>query len=152
MSTATVVLGLSAKLYRNTGTYDTPTWQEITLVKDVKLTLSKGEADATTRAAGGWKQSVATLKEASLELELVWDPSDQSLTALRDAYLNNTPVDLAVMDGPMQPGTGKTSQGLRALWDVFSFDRNEPLEEVLTVSVTLKPTYGAAPTWHTVTG
>ncbi len=34
-----VKLGLDAKLYRNTGTYDTPTWVEMTNVKDLTLNL-----------------------------------------------------------------------------------------------------------------
>ena len=37
------------------------------------------------------------------------------------------------------------SQGLRATMAVTNFSRNEPLEEALTVSVTVKPTYSANP-------
>jgi len=40
MSTASVVLGLNAKLYRNTGTQQSPTWTEIANVKDVTLNLT----------------------------------------------------------------------------------------------------------------
>jgi predicted secreted protein len=149
---ASVVLGLNAKLYRNTGTQQNPTWTEIANVKDLTLNLEKGEADATTRAAGGWRQTVATLKEATVEFEMVWNPSDAGFSAIKDAFFNNTALDLAIMDGPLPPPSGQTSQGLRAEWVVTKFSRNEPLEEVLTVSVTLKPTYGSAPTWMSETG
>jgi predicted secreted protein len=149
---ANVVLGLDAKLYRNTGTPSSPTWTLISNVKDLTLTLEKGEADATTRAAGGWEQMVATVKRASVEFDMVWDTEDTGFAAIRDAFFNNGTIELAVMDGVLPPPSGKTSSGLRAVFNVTKFTRNEPLQEVLTVSVTLKPTYGTAPTWYTQTG
>lgn len=147
----TAILGLDAKLYRNTSTTETPTWVEIQNVKDVTLNMEKGEADVTTRAAAGWKQSVATLKEATLEFDMVWDPGDSGLTEIMDAFMQNTSIELAVMDGPIPPAAGQTSQGLRALWTVLKFAPNQPLEEAVTVSVSLKPTYGSTPEWLTET-
>lgn len=152
MSTAQVILGLDARLYRNTGTSQNPTWVAINNVKDLTITIEKGEADATTRASGGWKQTVPTIKDATVEFEMVWDPSDAGFTAIQTAFFNNEGIELAAMDGPLPPPQGKTVQGLRALFGVQKFSRNEPLEEVLTVSVTLKPTYGSTPQWFTQTG
>lgn len=146
-----VRLGLDAKLYRNTGTYASPTWVELSNVKDVTLNLEKGEADVTTRGSGGWKQTVGTTKDANVEFEMVWDPADQGFTAIKDAFFNNTSIELAVMDGPLPPPTGATSQGLRASFTVTKFTRNEPLEESLTVSVTIKPAYGTTPEWYAQT-
>jgi predicted secreted protein len=152
MSTPQVILGLEAKLYRNTGSHQNPTWTEIKNVKDLTLTIEKGEADVTTRAAGGWRQTVATLKEATVEFEMVWDPGDAGCQAIKDAFFNGTAIELAIMDGPLPPASGKTSQGLRALFAVTKFGRNEPLEEALTVPISLKPTYGAVPEWYSQTG
>jgi len=43
------------------------------------------------------------------------------------------------------------SQGLRATCMVTNFSRNEPLEEAVTVSVTVKPTYSVnPPVWMVV--
>jgi hypothetical protein len=143
-----VKLGLDAKLYRNSSVYSTPTWAELTNAKDVTLNLEKGEADVTTRATNGWRATVGTLKDGSVEFEMVWDTQDAGFTAIKDAFFNGTPIDMAVMDGDI---TASGSQGLRAEFSVISFTRNEPLEEAITVSVTLKPTYSAnAPTWMTV--
>ena len=140
-----VKLGLSAKLYRNTGTYASPTWNEIKNVKDVTLSLEAGEADVTTRGNAGWKASVATLKDASVEFEMVWDSSDDDFSVIRDAFLNHSAIDFAVMDGDINVSG---SQGLRATCMVTNFSRNEPLEEAITVSVTVKPTYSDnPPTW-----
>ena len=141
-------LGMEAKLYRNTGTYEAPTWVELTNVKDLTLNLEKGEADVTTRANAGWKATAATLKEGSIEFEMVWDTADAGFTAIKDAWFNNATIEMAVLDGPIaQAG----SQGLRASFAVINFSRKEPLEEAITVSVTIKPTYAEhAPEWMTV--
>ena len=76
-------LGLNAKLYRNTGSYASPTWDEIGNVKDVTLNLESAEADVTVRANNGWRATVPTLKEASVEFEMVWDTEDDDFTAIR---------------------------------------------------------------------
>ncbi len=143
-----IKLGMEAKLYRNSGSYGTPTWAELSNVKDVTLNLEKGEADVTTRANSGWKATAATLKDASIEFEMVWDTSDAGFEAIKDAYFNNTAIELAVMDGAI---AAAGSQGLRASCMVTNFSREEPLEEAIKVKVTAKPTYAAnAPTWLTV--
>jgi TP901-1 family phage major tail protein len=141
-------LGMEAKVYRNTGTWAMPTWVEITNVRDVTLNLETGEADVTTRANSGWRATAATLKEASVEFEMVWDTADAGFTAIKDAFFNGTNIDLAVMDGDI---TVAGTQGLRAEFSITAFSRSEPLEEAITVSVTAKPAYSAnAPQWMVV--
>lgn len=140
--------GMQAKLYRNTATFETPTWALVPNVKDLTLNLEKGQADVTTRANNGWKASVGTLKDAGIEFEMVWDTEDEGFAAIRDAYLNDTPLELAVMDGDI---TTAGSEGLRAAFVVTNFSRKEPLEEGISVSVTLKVAYSEhAPEWMTV--
>jgi hypothetical protein len=141
-------LGMSAKIYRNTATYSSPAWTEIANVKDVTLTLEASETDVTTRANAGWRATAQTLKDASVEFEMVWDTTDAGFTALQEAYFANTTIELAVMDGDIN---ASGSQGLRATMMVTNFSRSEPLEEAITVSVTLKPTYADnAPAWYTI--
>jgi len=140
-------LGMDAKLYRNTGDYATPVWVEVSNVKDVTLNLEKGEADVTTRANGGWRATVGTLKDASIEFQMVWDTVDAGFDAIRQAFFNNTPIEFAVMDGDI---TDPDSEGLRATFDIFNFTRNEALEEAILVDVSIKPTYADnAPEWIT---
>jgi hypothetical protein len=144
-----VKLGLDAKLYLcAAGIGGTPTWTEVTRAKDVTLTVSKGEADVSTRGGGGWKATVGTLKDASIEFELVYDPADEAFELLRDAFLDGTALGLAAMDGVI---TAVGSQGLWADCAILKFDRKEPLEQALTVSVSAKPTLTAnAPLWKEV--
>ena len=63
-----IVLGLDAILMR--GPAGTTGSTEVKNVKDLTLNLESGEADVTTRATKGWRASVATLKEASLEFNI----------------------------------------------------------------------------------
>lgn len=141
-------VGLDAKLYRNSGTYALPTWNELVNTKDVTLNLEAGEADASRRGSGGWRETLMTLKDGSVEFEMVYDNTDAEFTALKNAFFNGDTVEMAVMDGDIAT-TG--SQGLRATMSIINFSRNEPLEEALTVSVTVKPAPSAnPPAWMTV--
>ncbi len=142
-------LGMEGKLYFNAGDYATPDWKELKNAKDVTLNLEKGEADVTTRGNAGWRATVGTLKEGSIEFEMVWDTEDEGFAALQNAWFGDTPIEMAVMDGPIATSG---SQGLRATMSVISFSRKEPLEEAMSVSVSVKPTYAEhAPEWMKVT-
>ena len=135
-----IKLGLDAKLFR--GTAGTQGSIEVTNVKDVSLSLESGEADVTTRKAKGWKLSVATLKEASLEITILYDTEDEDFLAFKEAYFSNTPISLFVTDGDT------TAHGLDADFSVTGFTVDQPLEEAVTVKVTAKPTASdRAPVW-----
>ena len=144
----TIKLGMEAKLYRNTATYATPTWSEITNARDVTLNLEAGEADASRRGGGGWRETLQALKDGNIEFEMLFDSSDAAFTALRDAFFNNTPLDVLALEGDVATSG---NEGLRMVCAVTNFSRNEPLEETLTVNVTLKPTPNAdsPPVWFT---
>ncbi len=136
-----IKLGMEAKLYY--GPAGSTATTELTNVKDVTLNLETGEADVTTRGNQGWRATVATLKNGSVEFEMIWDTGDAGFTAIRQAYFNNTAIALAILDG-------ESGEGLDADFSITNFTRNEPLEEAITVSVTAKPTYSTrAPAWVT---
>lgn len=116
----------------------TPTWDEVKDIKDVTLNLEKAEADVSRRGGGGWGADVGTLKRGSIDFNMVNNPDDPRYAQLLDSFLNGTPINVAVMDGPIATAG---SQGFRALMEVMKFTRNEPLEDALGVDVTLKPTY-----------
>jgi len=135
-------LGMEAVLNYKTGGQDGGgAWTELANVRDVTLSLEAGEADVTTRANSGWRAVVATLKEASVEFEMVWDTADAGFGAVKDAYLNNAPIGMQILDGSSS-GAG---EGLQADFMITSFSRSESLEEAITVSVTAKVTYSDTP-------
>lgn len=139
-------LGMKAKMYHGVAGAQADT--ELTNVRDVTLNLEKGEADVTTRGNEGWRATVGTLKSGSVEFEMVWDPGDAGFTAIKDAYFDDTAIALLILDGDVSEAG---SEGLDADFSVTNFTRNEPLEEGITVSVTVKPTYSnRAPSWYVV--
>lgn len=137
-----IVLGLNAKLLR--GTAGTTAATEVKNVQDLSVSLESGDADITTRASAGWRASVATLKDASIEFGMIYDTTDTDFTAFSDAYFNNTAIALFASDGD--------GSGLDCDVVVTGFSIEQPLEDAMKVSVTCKPTItgGAssrAPQW-----
>ena len=140
-----IVLGLDAKLYRNTGAWATPTWSLVDNVRDLTTSVEKGDADVSTRGSGGWRQHAVTLKDGSIDFEMVWDTADIEFTSLKDAFFNDTTVEMAALD-LLVATTG--AQGLHADFNVGDFSRAEALEDALKVSVKLTPARTAnTPEW-----
>jgi hypothetical protein len=131
-------LGLDCKLYRNTSTWESPTWVEVENIKDLTLPLTKGEFDAALRSGNGVREYIGTLREYGVDFNMKWDPqNDPDCDAFLDVYLGvEDYVDVLVLDGDINTSG---SQGPRFLADVFGFQRNEPLEEGVMSDVNLKP-------------
>jgi hypothetical protein len=107
--------------------------------------MEVGEADATIRGNVGWRATMPTIRDASIEFDMVWDTDDDDIGPLRLAFLNRTSIEFAVMDRPINQSG---AQGLRVICMITQFNRNEGLEEVITVSIVAKPTYTTdAPSW-----
>ncbi len=144
-------LGMECKLYYNSTPLAGPPngggWTEMPNTKDVTLNLETGEADITTRANNGWRATAATLKDGSIEFEMLWDTDDAGFTAIQAAWQNAAEIALAAMDGDIATAG---SQGLASNFTVTNFSRSEPLEEAVTVSVTIKPSSYTA--WYEVSG
>lgn len=147
---ANAIIGLDCKLYYNAGSYDTPDWVEVTIARDVTLSRTKGEADVSNRGSR-FKKRKATLIDAGVTTEFVWDTENTQFQAFQEAFDNDTPIECLVLDGDVEVAG---SQGLRANMDVFKFDRSEPLEGAVMASIELKPTYDTAnePAWFTAVG
>jgi hypothetical protein len=110
-------------------------WTELTIVRSVSLNMSKGEADFSSRANPGWESTRGSRKAVSVDFEMLWDEANAGISALRDVYLDVTDViGLKFLDGA--EGSGK---GFQADFDVFEFTREEPDNEPMTLSVSVKP-------------
>ena len=145
-------LGMDCKLYFDTTPVTDSTeaqyggiTTELDTVKDVTLNLETGEADITTRGNKGWRATAATLKAGSVDFEILWKPGDAGFQAFRDAWKDSAEIAVAILDGPHD---AEGSQGLAGNFTVTNFSRNEPLEEAVTASVTVKPS--SHNDWYTV--
>ena len=129
------LLGMNAKIYQGEKGAELETLSELSNVRDVTLNLSAGEADVTTRANSGWKSTAPTLRECSVDFEMLWKPADTGFQAIKAAFLGGTQVRLAVLTGAKdEPGT----EGPVGDFTISQFNRSEPLEEGVKVAVTAK--------------
>jgi len=137
------IFGFDAVLnYKAGGVSSGGSWTPLTNVKDVTLNLESDTADTTTRANSGWKSTVATLKDGTVEFDMIWRTTDAGFTAIKDAYFNGSAIGIQVLDGT-------DGEGLEADFVVTKFTRNEQLAEALMVSVSLNVTYvDTAPVWN----
>ena len=129
------ILGKDAKIYQGTAGSPLASLVEMSNVKDVTLTLEAGEADITTRGNSGWRATAPTLRECTVEFEMVWRPNDAGFTAVKNAFLSSGTIELAILD---QDRSTSGAQGPKGSFSITSFSRNEALEEAITVSVTAK--------------
>lgn len=132
-------IGLSAKSYRNTGTFGTPVWVAVDNVQDLTLGDNMEDADTSVRGGGGFATSEPTLRNLDLTFTMINKPgTNAEFEAVLDAYTARTPLDLAVMDGVI---TTPGQRGVRARWKVHQFPREQAIRGAQTIEVMLKPCY-----------
>ena len=132
---AEFLLGMNANLYYGSEGTDIAACTELTNVTDVTLNLTAGEADVTTRANSGWKATAATLRECTVDFEMMWKPDDSGFQAIKDAFLANTYIRLGVLTGAHDAAG---TEGPVGDFSVTQFNRSEPLADGIKVAVTAK--------------
>lgn len=147
------VTGGECKLYYNTATHAAPSWTLITKAINVSFSVSKGEADQSSRSST-WRKTKGTLKD--LEITFTYrkkQGTDTVFAALVAAAIAGTATEFAVLDGV---STLAGVQGIRAFCEILSMGDTEDLESSQEIEFTLKPTYTEEsnveidPAWYTV--
>lgn len=136
-------LGATAKLYYSVGGF----WVEISNCRDLNLDIDSGNPDVTPRENEGWKGTTYGWTDASVDFEMVWDTNDAAMIAIREAWMNDTEIEMAVMDDII---TALGTEGLHASFVVNKFKRKEPLAEAIMVEVSLKPGLDKVPEWMVI--
>lgn len=150
----THVMGFEAKLYRNTGTNASPTWNEIGNCRDLSLADSMTDVDVSARDGGGFAMSDVGLQTLELTFQMNANYGDDDFTALQTAYYARTPLLFAVASGPIaQAGT----QYVKFAGIITGFARSEALDDAGRYDVTIKVTRATEagtlilPAWVTLT-
>jgi hypothetical protein len=140
-------IGLKCRLYYCTdGIAGSPAWALASGVKEVTATIDKNEDEVPTRGGGGWMATIGTFKK--LTFEMPWNPADAGLQAFKDAFLNDTIIGLAAMDGDIEAAG---TEGPWADCAILKFERKEPYSGAATVLITAKPTFSAnSPEWKVI--
>jgi hypothetical protein len=132
-------LGFQCKMYY--GTAGAPAATEMGNVGDAEFNLTKTEADVTTRGNLGWEAVVGVIKQGEVSWDMIWDTDDAAFAFVLNAWLNDTPVAMKILDGP-------GGHGLDADFSVIDIGRSEPLKEAVKAKLKVKPTYSTrAPAW-----
>ena len=97
----------------------------VTNVQDVTVNMSAGEADVTTRGNGGWRQTVPTLRECTIEFTMLYLPGESTFDTLLSAFNSGDTVKASC-------------EGISGDWGVTNFSYEEPLEDAVKVNVTMK--------------
>lgn len=142
------VLGKDAKLYRNTGTYGSPTWDEVPNASKVKIGLSATKFNARRRASGAFHQEAVTGIQISASWRMLFDLADTDFTAIQTAFTTLAELDMIVLSGSSASGAN-VGPRISAAFD--KFDRDEDEDGLLVVDVGAVAGVGFVPAWFTGT-
>lgn len=133
------MLSMNCKTYLNTatgeGAWETPTWEEVDIIRDLTLPEEYDEIEVTARLSGGRKQFEPGLVDNPIEFDVLYKPGNELYDALAEAARTRAPIDLAIMDGDI---TVAGTQGLRGMFKIFKFTRDEKLADAVRVPVAIK--------------
>jgi len=134
-ATSAVKQAIKAVVYRNTGTYGSPTWTAITAVKDASSATPWDLTDASTRATRV-KLYAPTQIDFAATLTVRCDDADTGYNALADASISGTAQDLLILDGPIAT---EGVRGVRAHFHVSATGQDQAIGNVLYTNFDLKP-------------
>lgn len=139
-------LGTEFSININTGNYGAPAWAFIRGLSDIKLDIAPGGMIKSDDRASDFGTEIPTRYKVEVNANAFWN-GGTGLSALRDAFVAGTPVELAVLN-KAAAGSGK---GVRAEWAVTQFPLDFPLSDHQKIAIKLQPhaDYTHAPAFYT---
>jgi hypothetical protein len=120
-------IGVLCKMYLNTGTWETPVWEEVDLISDLADNAAWERGDSSAR-----RSRVRTMEPTMLSLELTGrirtDYTDDRYNDIRDAFGDNTVIDVMALTGDIGVNG---SLGFRFDAKVFDFGSDQALGNVI---------------------
>lgn len=133
-------LGIDCKLYRNTATYSSPTWNLIDNVADVAINASWNRADGSTRISPVMMGQNSQLP-LSISGRIRADLTDLDWEALWDAWkAGTTLIDVLCLTGA---ATTNDSVGVRFEANVVNWSQPQGLGDYVFNEFSLEPTVSA---------
>lgn len=148
-----LIIGHDCKLYYNTGTDASPTWNVIDIVGDVTLTdLGAGDAEVNLRLSD-WVLNLPAKLRAAIEFMLANNIGGTDFDNLRGYALGRTIKQYAVVNGDI---TTSANQYFKAFCHITAFPWAQPIEEMTSHDCRLSLSYHEEsgspvyPSWATV--
>ena len=127
-------VGIKGQTYANTGSYSAPVWNRYKAARDLTVAVSANEV-AVKNKGSIFVKYLSGLKDTPLDFEADWEPNEPVFDMLQQCFWTQDPIDFLILDG----GIKKVgAQGLRGGFIVTKFERSEPVEDVMSVSVSLR--------------
>jgi len=120
--------GFEGGLYLAEASTQTP----IAKVREATLSIEAETIDTTNFDTNGWAENIPSFKSWSVEAELLYVPDDESQEGLEDALMANTPVEVV-----LYPKDVASAKGYKGTAYITSFELGVPVDDAVTMSVTL---------------
>ena len=98
------------------------------------LNMSADTIDVTDKTSGGWKTSMAGLREWSIDQDVFYTIGDASNKLLMDAFVNREPIEAVIRIGKNDEADGTTFTGQVYITD---FPLDLALDNAVSVSMSL---------------
>lgn len=129
------ILGINCKVYRNTGSYGTPTWTAVDAFRDVTLRYSWDEVEAPSRASK-IKSVLKALGDYHATGEIKCSYTDAGYLAITAALNSQTSnIDLLILNGT---SSTNGAEGVRLDALITTGDEDQGIGNALYRSVTMK--------------
>lgn len=138
-ATSAVKVSVNAKAYRNSGTYGSPTWAAMGLVKDVTPSMPWDMVEAGARETKA-KLYAKARADLSVSMTMRADDADTAFNAVADAAVSQTTLlDIMFLDAPI---TAEGARGFRAHWNINL--SGQPQE----IDGSIYDNFDCKPGWH----
>jgi len=139
-ATSAVQPGILAKVYRNTGSYGSPTWTAVTLARNVASAAKWNRGDASIKATRAVLQE-KTQVAITGTIEVRADPADASYSAMFAAAMGDSTsaIDLMIIGGPI---TQEGVVGVRGVMNL-DFEDNHAINEVVYTTFAYDPAWAS---------
>lgn len=127
-------LGFNKTICRNSGSFGSPAWIPLIGATNIKENREPGGTPDTSDRLTNTYSTLPTRYKISVDFDALWNKG-AGLTAIRTAFLDQSVIDLAVLDA--QPATG--GKGYRGEWTVTKFNFDFPLLGAQTLAVSIRP-------------
>lgn len=148
--------GIVRKLYRDTGTFASPTRVEVDNIRDLTRNAQFATAKSFTRGRRRRRSKTTFLEESfsfTMEVDKAIAAEVANYEAFRSVFYNlsgNQSLILWMLDGADDV---EDNQGLHAWFTITQFNESEPAEDVVTIDITVELATddgGDAAEWHVV--
>jgi hypothetical protein len=128
---------IKAVVYRNSGTYASPTWVAIDFVRDANIGKPWDFGDASIRATRV-KLYHPTQMDIAPSVTVRCDDANAGYLALEAPSNSGAAIELLILDGPIAT---EGSRGVRAFFHVSDTGQDQAIGNVLYKTFELKPAF-----------